>query len=56
MQAYSSWLYKVPWGMYKAVTYIKERYGNPTVILSENGMLCLLSLVKHLNTIPTLCQ
>ncbi|XP_034674012.1 beta-glucosidase 44-like [Vitis riparia] len=37
-RAYSSWLYKVPWGLYKAVTYIKERYGNPTVILSENGM------------------
>ncbi|KAK6921262.1 Glycoside hydrolase family 1 [Dillenia turbinata] len=24
--------------MLKRVTYIKERYGNPTVILSENGM------------------
>jgi beta-glucosidase len=24
--------------MYKAVMYIKERYGNPTMILSENGM------------------
>ncbi|XP_058091559.1 beta-glucosidase 44-like [Magnolia sinica] len=37
-RAHSSWLYMVPWGMYKAVTYIKEHYGNPTVILSENGM------------------
>ncbi|KAH7549385.1 hypothetical protein JRO89_XS13G0023200 [Xanthoceras sorbifolium] len=37
-RAYSYWLYNVPWGMYKALTYIKERYGNPTVILSENGM------------------
>ncbi|KAK6925331.1 Glycoside hydrolase family 1 [Dillenia turbinata] len=36
--AYSNWLYNVPWGLYKAVTYIKEHYGNPTVILSENGM------------------
>ncbi|WCJ42049.1 beta glucosidase 43 [Euphorbia peplus] len=35
---YSYWLYNVPWGLYKALTYIKERYGNPTVILSENGM------------------
>ncbi|KAL9372380.1 hypothetical protein Peur_034624 [Populus x canadensis] len=34
----SNWLYNVPWGMYKAVMYIKERYGNPTIILSENGM------------------
>ncbi|KAL5721996.1 beta-glucosidase [Ranunculus cassubicifolius] len=37
-RANSNWLYIVPWGMYKAVTYIKEHYGNPTVILSENGM------------------
>lgn len=27
----------VPWGMYKAVSYVKEHYGNPTMILSENG-------------------
>ncbi|OMO95719.1 Glycoside hydrolase, family 1 [Corchorus olitorius] len=26
-QAYSGWLYQVPWGMYKVVTYLKERYG-----------------------------
>ncbi|PIA63736.1 hypothetical protein AQUCO_00201227v1 [Aquilegia coerulea] len=37
-RAYSYWLYMVPWGMYKAVTYIKEHYGNPTMILAENGM------------------
>ncbi|KAI4347241.1 hypothetical protein L6164_008069 [Bauhinia variegata] len=37
-RAYSDWLYNVPWGMYKALMYIKERYRNPTVILSENGM------------------
>ncbi|KAG5233918.1 beta-glucosidase [Salix suchowensis] len=37
-RANSNWLYNVPWGMYKAVMYIKERYGNPTIILSENGM------------------
>ncbi|XP_057978344.1 beta-glucosidase 44-like [Malania oleifera] len=37
-KANSYWLYDVPWGLYKAVTYIKERYGNPTVILAENGM------------------
>ncbi|RRT46345.1 hypothetical protein B296_00051610 [Ensete ventricosum] len=36
--AHSEWLYIVPWGMYKAVTYVKEHYGNPIVILSENGM------------------
>ncbi|KAH9611372.1 hypothetical protein KSS87_016106 [Heliosperma pusillum] len=37
-RANSYWLYEVPSGLYKAVTYVKERYGNPTVILSENGM------------------
>ncbi|KAL9683132.1 hypothetical protein QQ045_014948 [Rhodiola kirilowii] len=35
--AYSYWLYNVPWGLYKAVTYVKKRYGNPTMFLSENG-------------------
>lgn len=38
MQAHSYWLYIVPWGLYKAVNYIKEHYGNPTMILAENGM------------------
>ncbi|VAH27186.1 unnamed protein product [Triticum turgidum subsp. durum] len=37
-RANSDWLYIVPWGMNKAVTYVKERYGNPTMILSENGV------------------
>ncbi|CAN1856462.1 Beta-glucosidase 44 [Linum perenne] len=38
LQAHSYWLYNVPWGLYKCLMYVKERYGNPTVILSENGM------------------
>ncbi|KAI5660383.1 hypothetical protein M9H77_29176 [Catharanthus roseus] len=37
-RAHSDWLYNVPWGLYKAVMYVKERYGNPTIILAENGM------------------
>ncbi|ERM98127.1 hypothetical protein AMTR_s00095p00053110 [Amborella trichopoda] len=37
-RAYSPGLYMVPWGIYKAVTCIKENYKNPTIILSENGM------------------
>ena len=36
-QANSFWLYIVPWGMYKTVTYVKEQYGNPPIIISENG-------------------
>lgn len=37
-RANSFWLYIVPWGMYKTVTYVKEQYGNPPIIISENGM------------------
>ncbi|ESR45075.1 hypothetical protein CICLE_v10004010mg [Citrus x clementina] len=37
-RANSGWLYIVPWGIYKAITYVKERYQNPTMILAENGM------------------
>ncbi|KAK4741005.1 hypothetical protein SAY87_024593 [Trapa incisa] len=37
-RANSFWLYEVPWGIRKAVMYVKEKYGNPVVILSENGM------------------
>ncbi|KAJ8631061.1 hypothetical protein MRB53_024384 [Persea americana] len=37
-RANSNWLYIVPWGINKAVTYVKEQYENPTIILSENGM------------------
>ncbi|PKI68419.1 hypothetical protein CRG98_011216 [Punica granatum] len=32
------WLYEVPWGIRKAVLYVKEHYGNPNVFISENGM------------------
>nr|GMD75788.1 beta-glucosidase 44-like [Ipomoea batatas] len=31
-------LYMVPWGLYKAVTYVKEQYGNPRMFIAENGM------------------
>uniref|UniRef100_A0A0D9X2C9 Uncharacterized protein n=1 Tax=Leersia perrieri TaxID=77586 RepID=A0A0D9X2C9_9ORYZ len=37
-RANSYWLYIVPWGISKAVTYVQETYGNPRMILSENGM------------------
>ncbi|KAF8407685.1 hypothetical protein HHK36_006820 [Tetracentron sinense] len=35
MQLHSYWLYNVPWGMYRTLTYRKEHYGNPTLILSQ---------------------
>ncbi|PWA58667.1 beta glucosidase 41 [Artemisia annua] len=34
----SSWLRIVPWGLRKLAVYIKEKYGNPPVIITENGM------------------
>ncbi|KAL4324990.1 hypothetical protein GQ457_11G005070 [Hibiscus cannabinus] len=37
-QANSWWLYIVPWGMYKTVTYLKQRYGDVNIFISENGM------------------
>lgn len=37
-RANSNWLYIVPWGMYGCVNYLKEKYGNPTIYITENGM------------------
>ncbi|PQQ04403.1 beta-glucosidase 40 [Prunus yedoensis var. nudiflora] len=37
-RANSIWLYIVPEGMRKLMNYIKHKYGNPPVIITENGM------------------
>ena len=37
LQASSIWLYIVPEGMRSLMNYIKEKYGNPPVIITENG-------------------
>ncbi|XP_047325488.1 beta-glucosidase 44-like [Impatiens glandulifera] len=37
-KANSDWLRIVPSGMYKSMMYVKKRYGQHTIILSENGM------------------
>ncbi|KAK1416005.1 hypothetical protein QVD17_31793 [Tagetes erecta] len=37
-RARSEWLYIVPWGIRSALNYVKNRYGNPPVIITENGM------------------
>ncbi|GER53350.1 beta-glucosidase [Striga asiatica] len=34
----SRWLHIVPWGIRKLANYIKDEYGNPPVIITENGM------------------
>ncbi|EFJ32062.1 hypothetical protein SELMODRAFT_87259 [Selaginella moellendorffii] len=41
-QGASFWLYIVPWGIRKIVNYIKERYNNPTIIITENGLIFFL--------------
>nr|GMD74166.1 beta-glucosidase 44-like [Ipomoea batatas] len=50
-RANSDWLYMVPWGLYKAVTYVKEQYGNPRMFIAENGMDYIgnLTLAESLN-------
>nr|BAO04176.1 hypothetical protein [Delphinium grandiflorum] len=37
-RASSIWLYIVPRGMRSLMNYIKQKYGNPPVIITENGM------------------
>ncbi|KAB5538463.1 hypothetical protein DKX38_015996 [Salix brachista] len=37
-RANSIWLYIVPRGMRSLMNYIREKYGNPPVIITENGM------------------
>lgn len=37
-RAASIWLYIVPHGMRSLMNYIKQKYGNPLVIITENGM------------------
>ncbi|XP_072953891.1 beta-glucosidase 25 [Typha angustifolia] len=36
--AASHWLHIVPWGIRKLMRYVKEKYGNPLTIITENGM------------------
>ncbi|KAJ8924115.1 hypothetical protein NQ315_006897 [Exocentrus adspersus] len=33
----SDWLYVVPWGIGKALKWIKSNYGDPEIIVTENG-------------------
>jgi len=36
-QASSVWLYSVPWGLRKALSWIARRYGSPPIYITENG-------------------
>ncbi|KAI3783745.1 hypothetical protein L1987_42831 [Smallanthus sonchifolius] len=37
-KAASPWLYVVPWGLRKVLIYIAQKYNNPPVYVTENGM------------------
>ncbi|CAM8987768.1 unnamed protein product [Rhodiola kirilowii] len=37
-KAASTWLHIVPWGIRKVTNYVKEKYNNPQMIITENGM------------------
>ncbi|KAI3963231.1 hypothetical protein MKX01_030361 [Papaver californicum] len=37
-KAASNWLHIVPWGIRKITKYVKDKYNNPPVIITENGM------------------
>ncbi|KAL6205601.1 hypothetical protein ACLB2K_022858 [Fragaria x ananassa] len=37
-KAASRWLRIVPWGIRKLARYIKDKYGNPPMMITENGM------------------
>ncbi|CAK9139767.1 unnamed protein product [Ilex paraguariensis] len=34
----SHWLHIVPWGIRKLARYVRDKYGNPPMIITENGM------------------
>eukprot|EP01083_Nonionella_stella_P147580 465873_1 len=36
--AASNWLYVVPWGINKMLHWIADRYGNPPILITENGV------------------
>nr|CAB3465779.1 unnamed protein product [Digitaria exilis] len=37
-KGYSDWLYVVPWGLYKALLWTKEKFNNPLMLIGENGI------------------
>uniref|UniRef100_A0A453HGS8 Uncharacterized protein n=1 Tax=Aegilops tauschii subsp. strangulata TaxID=200361 RepID=A0A453HGS8_AEGTS len=36
--AFSKWLYVVPWGFYKAVMHVKNKFRDPLILIGENGI------------------
>lgn len=33
----SSWLYDVPWGFRDYINWASDQYGNPEILITENG-------------------
>ncbi|CAM8987873.1 unnamed protein product [Rhodiola kirilowii] len=49
-KAASTWLHIVPWGIRKVTNYVKEKYNNPQMIITENGECQTLNLrTSHLD-------
>jgi len=47
LQANSIWLYIVPQSMRSLMIYIKQKYGNPSVFITENGNIRILTFYKN---------
>lgn len=37
LRADNQWLYVVPWGFRKALNWVKNKYNNPVIYITENG-------------------
>lgn len=46
-QAAVGWIYVYPDGMRKQLDWIRTRYGNPVVYITENGELQKLAFISH---------
>lgn len=49
LQAGSVWLYIVPHGIRSLMNYIKIKYDNPRIIITENGTLLYIYRDLHLS-------
>jgi beta-glucosidase/6-phospho-beta-glucosidase/beta-galactosidase len=47
LQANSIWLYIVPQSMRTLMNYVKQKYGNPPVFITENGNLQILIISQN---------
>lgn len=52
LQASSIWLYIVPQGIRSLMNYIKQKYGNPLIIITENGKSLNLYVATKLYAQP----